>query len=80
MDEEDFGDKLTNDQTAQVGGGMLTVGAFGKTALITKGICAATAAKGGVILGGFLAPHIAIGAGAALIVVGIIKYLRKKKQ
>lgn len=77
--EEDFGDRLTSDQTAQVGAGMLSVGAFGKTALFTKGICAATAAKGGVILGGFLAPHIAIGAGIILISIGVIKCLRKKK-
>lgn len=50
--EDDFGDELTNEQTAQVGVGMVAVGACGKTALVTKTICAATAAKGGVKIGG----------------------------
>jgi len=76
--EIDFSDKLTNDTTAQVGAGLATVGTFGKAAAITKGIGVTAGLKGGVLIGGFLTPPIAIGAGVALIGIGIIKCLFKK--
>lgn len=47
--------------------------------VMTRSLCSSDAGlKGGVLIGGFLTPPIAIGAGGALIGIGIIKCPFKK--
>lgn len=50
MAQNDF----TEDKATLFGAGMVTVGVFGKTALITKGVGVVAATKAGVLAGGFL--------------------------
>lgn len=76
-EETDFSEKITNDTTAQVGAGLTTVGAFGKAAAITKGIGVTAGLKGGVLVGSFLTPPVAIIGGLSLIGISIIKCLFK---
>lgn len=48
MAQNDF----TEDKATLFGAGMVTVGVFGKTALITKGVGVVAATKAGVLAGG----------------------------
>ena len=50
MAQNDF----TEDKATLFGAGMVTVGVFGKTALITKGVGVVAATKAGVLAGGYL--------------------------
>ena len=52
MAQNDF----TEDKATLFGAGMVTVGVFGKTALITKGVGVVAATKAGVLAGGFICP------------------------
>lgn len=74
MAQKDF----TEDKAALFGTGMVTVGAFGKTALITKGIGVVTATKAGVLAGGLLCPPVAIGIGLACVGAGLINHFGKR--
>ena len=56
MAQNDF----TEDKATLFGAGMVTVGVFGKTALITKGVGVVAATKAGVLAGGFICPPAAI--------------------
>lgn len=61
MAQNDF----TEDKATLFGAGMVTVGVFGKTALITKGVGVVAATKAGVLAGGFICPPAAICIGLA---------------
>lgn len=63
MAHKDF----TENQTAQVGAGMTTLGIFGKTAAISKGIGVTAGLKSGALIGSILNPPVAIIGGLALI-------------
>ena len=56
MAQNDF----TEDKATLFGAGMVTVGVFGKTALITKGVGVVAATKAGVLAGGFICPPAAL--------------------
>lgn len=74
MAQRDF----TEDKAALFGAGMVGVGVFGKTALITKGIGVVGATKAGVLAGGFICPPVAIGIGLACVGAGLINYFGKR--
>ena len=57
MAQNDF----TEDKATLFGAGMVTVGVFGKTALITKGVGVVAATKAGVLAGGFICPPVGAG-------------------
>ena len=63
MAQNDF----TEDKATLFGAGMVTVGVFGKTALITKGVGVVAATKAGVLAGGFICPPAAICIGLACV-------------
>lgn len=75
MAQNDF----TEDKATLFGAGMVTVGVFGKTALITKGVGVVAATKAGVLAGGFICPPAAICIGLACVGAGLIKHFGKLK-
>ena len=70
MAQNDF----TEDKATLFGAGMVTVGVFGKTALITKGVGVVAATKAGVLAGGFICPPAAICIGLACVGAGLINH------
>lgn len=74
MVQNDF----TEDKATLFGAGMVTVGALGKTALITKGIGVVAATKAGVLAGGLICPPVAIGIGLACVGAGLINHFGKR--
>ena len=66
MAQNDF----TEDKATLFGAGMVTVGVFGKTALITK--------EAGVLAGGFICPPAAICIGLACVGAGLINHFGKR--
>ena len=73
MAHKDF----TEDNATLFGSGMITVGLLGSTSAITKGICAVTATKAGVLVGSLLNPPVAVGVGLLCVGVGIIHHCSK---
>lgn len=74
MAQNDF----TEDKATLFGAGMVTVGVFGKTALITKGVGVVAATKAGVLAGGFICPPAAICIGLACVGAGLINHFGKR--
>ena len=66
MAQNDF----TEDKATLFGAGMVTVGVFGKTALITKGVGVVAATKAGVLAGGCI--------GLACVGAGLINHFGKR--
>lgn len=69
---------FTEDKATLFGAGMVTVGVFGKTALITKGVGVVAATKAGVLAGGFICPPAAICIGLACVGAGLINHFGKR--
>lgn len=74
MAQNDF----TEDKATLFGAGMVTVGVFGKTALITKGVGVVAATKAGVLAGGFICLPAAICIGLACVGAGLINHFGKR--
>lgn len=74
MAHKDF----TEDNATIFGASMVTVGTFGKTALISKGIGVVAASKAGVLVGGLLCPPAAIGIGLTCVAAGLINHFGKR--